>query len=365
MTSKPSPSSMPASFTRETLPGRIVFRDGALEDLFTELDRLGAQRAMLIATDHDDHLAEQAARVMGDRLHLAWDEIRQHVPLELAARATSAATDKHVDALVTIGGGSTIGLGKAVAVSTGLPLVCVPTTFSGSEMTPIYGLTSDNDKRTARDGKALPKVVIYDPQLLASLPASVVGPSAMNALAHCAEALWAKQTDPITDALALDGARRLHRHLRTAYRQEDVASRGQVLVASCLAGTALGTVGTSIHHALCHLLGGMYDTPHALTHAIVLPYAVEFVRPAVPKAIERLAAAMGTTAADLSATIWSLGLSVGTPRGLRAIGLTESDIRQAADAALAKGLTSPRALDRPGLRRLLQAAWRGMSPSIM
>jgi len=231
-------------------------------------------------------------------------------------------------------------------------------------MTPIYGLTSDHDKKTARDSRALPKVVIYDPQLLVSLPPDVVGPSAMNALAHCAEALWAPKTDPITDALALDGARRITRHLHSAYSEADIAARGQVLIASSLAGTALGTAGTSIHHALCHLLGGMYDTPHALTHAIVLPYAVKFVRPAVPRATARLAAAMGTVSEELPEAIWSLGRAVGTPHGLRAIGITESQVQQAAEAAVAKGLTSPRPLNRSLTHRLLEGAWRGMSPSV-
>ena len=355
---------MPVSFTRDTQPGRIVFREGAIDDVGAELARIDTTRAMLIAAEYDDRLTEHAQRAVGTRLQVVWDEVRQHVPRELAERATAAAIDKGVDALVTVGGGSTIGLGKAVAVQTGLPLVCVPTTYSGSEMTPIYGLTSDHEKKTWRDGRALPKVVIYDPQLLVSLPAHVVGPSAMNALAHCAEALWAPQTDPITDALALDGARRITRHLPSAYSEADAAARGQVLVASGLAGTALGTVGTSIHHALCHLLGGMYDTPHALTHAIVLPYAVKFVRPAVPAAVARLAAAMGTVSEELPAAIWSLSRSVGTPHGLRAIGITEHQIEQAVEAALAKRLASPRPLNRSLAHRLLEGAWRGMSPSV-
>lgn len=355
---------IPAGFSRDTLPGRIVFGDAALDDLGDELDRLGVKAAMLIAPDYDDQLTGHTQRALGARLRVTWKEVRQHVPHELAQRAAAAATGNHVDALVTIGGGSAIGLGKAVAVSTGLPLVCVPTTYSGSEMTPIYGLTSGNSKTTAHDATALPRVVIYDPQLLTALRPDVVGPSGMNALAHCAEALWAKRTDPITDALALDGAHRLSRHLPSAYRDPGVGARGQVLVASCLAGAALGTVGASIHHALCHLLGGLYDTPHALTHAIVLPYAVKFVRPAVPRAIERLAAAMDSAPDDLPTTIWSLGRAVGTPQGLRAIGITESEIEKAADAAIAKGVASPRRLNHSLVHRILEGAWRGLSPSV-
>jgi maleylacetate reductase len=365
MTSTTTSSATPPSgFTRQSTSRRIVFRDGALSELGAELDRLGAYRVMLLAADYDTDLGEIAGRAVGSRLTLAWDEIRQHVPEELATRATGAASGRHVDALVTVGGGSTIGLGKAIAVNTGLPLICVPTTYSGSEMTPIYGLTSDNQKTTARSERAQPSVVVYDPQLLATLPAEVVGPSAMNALAHCAEALWAANPDPITDALALDGARRLKQFLPAAYAEPDTAARGQVLLASCLAGIALGTVGTSIHHALCHLLGGMYDTPHALTHAIMLPYAVKFVRASVPDAVARLAHAMDTTVDDLPVAIWSLGRDAGTPQGLQAIGVTQAQVQHVAEVAMARGLTSPRPLNLSLLQRLLNSAWHGMLPTV-
>jgi maleylacetate reductase len=353
---------MPAPFARSTLPGRIVFGAGATAEVANEVDALGATRAMLIVADYDGVLGQHGERVLGTRLQLAWGEVSQHVPRELAALATAAAVADRIDVLVTIGGGSTIGLGKAIAVDTGLPLLTVPTTYSGSEMTPIYGLTADNEKKTTRDIKALPKVVVYDPRLLTTLPPSVVGPSGINALAHCAEALWAPQSDPLTDALALDGAHRLQTHLQMAFA-DDAGARGQILIASCLAGVALGTVGTSLHHALCHLLGGLFDTPHADTHAIVLPYVVHYLQPAIPVAMERLSAAMDTTAAELADTIWLLARSVGSPHGLRAIGLTQTQIGEAVEAALTKNLTSPRPLDRAGLHRMLTAAWSGDAPS--
>ncbi|HEX4559288.1 MAG TPA: maleylacetate reductase [Mycobacterium sp.] len=363
-TRRPGPDWMPADFSRDTLPGRIVFGPGTVEGIADELERLGVQRAMLIAAHYDSHLDFQATRVLGSRLQLRWNEVRQHVPNDLAHRATAAAIDNSADGLVTIGGGSTIGLGKAVAVNTDLPLLTVPTTYSGSEMTPIYGLTVDHHKSTARDDRALPKVVIYDPELLTSLPPAVVGPSGMNALAHCAEALWAPRTDPITDAIALDGAHRIGAHLRTAFTHDDAAGRGQMLIASCLAGVALGTVGTSLHHSLCHLLGGMFDSPHAETHAVMLPYVVQYLKSAVPLAVDRLSVAMNTTPDRLTDTIWSLGRSVGTPHGLRALGLTETQVLQAADAAWANGFASPRSLNRSGLHRLLLGAFRGFAPSV-
>ncbi len=360
--SRPAPSRMPASFARDTPPGRIVFRCGAFDDIGDELENLGAQRAMLIAAAPDEHFVENARRALGTRVNLVWTEIRTYAPSELAESAIAAATDGQVDVVVTIGGDSTTALGRAVAVNTGLPLVCVPTTYSGIEMTPIYGRKSDYGSSAASDLRALPKVVIYDPQLLVSLPSDVVGASGMNALANCAEALWGPRTDPITETLALEGVRRLNRHLRNAYREPDTASRGQVLIASGLAGIAVATAGTSIHHAICGLLGDMFDTPPAVTHAIVLPYAVKFVRPAVPQAIERLAAAMGSASDELPTKIWSLGRSVGTPQGLRAVGITESQAEQAAEAVLAKGVTSPRPLNCSLVRRILDGAWRGLSP---
>jgi maleylacetate reductase len=361
-TAAPSITHMPAPFTRTSLPGRIVFGDGAVGLLADELDRHDLRRAMLIVASRDAQLAECGRAVLRERVRLHWDEVRQHVPQELARRAAEAASEAGADVLVAIGGGSTTGLGKAVAVAAGLPLAVVPTTYAGSEMTPIYGLTDDNDKKTWRDHRALPCIVVYDPRLLTTLPAAVVGPSGLNALAHCAEALWAANADPITDALALDGARRLWQHLPAAYSAADEAARGHVLIAACLAGIALGTVGTSLHHALCHLLGGMFDAPHAETHAIVLPYAVGYLQPAVPEAARRLAQAMDADERTLARSIWSLGQAVGAPAGLRSIGIREDQLPAVTQAALAKKLPSPRSLEYDALYRILYAAWTGQPP---
>jgi maleylacetate reductase len=216
---------MPAAFARTSLPGRIVFGDGAVGQLADELDQRDLRRAMLIAADYDPSLTAHGREALGERLELRWGEVRQHVPRELAARATTAATAAGVDVVVAIGGGSTTGLGKAIAVAADLPLAVVPTTYAGSEMTPIYGLTSDGDKMTARDPRALPRIVVYDPRLLTTLPPAVVGPSGLNALAHCAEALWAANSDPITDAVALDGA---------GIREDQIAALTQAALAKKL-----------------------------------------------------------------------------------------------------------------------------------
>jgi maleylacetate reductase len=353
---------MPASFVRTSLPGRIVFADGAETRLADELDHRDLRQAMLITARRDARLGEYGHRALSSRVAAHWEEVRQHVPRELARRAAGAARAAGADVLVAIGGGSTTGLAKAIAVDTGLPLAVVPTTYAGSEMTPIYGLTSDNDKITARDARALPQIVVYDPRLLTTLPAAVVGPSGLNALAHCAEALWAAGRDPITDALALDGVRRLRQHLTAAYAAGDPAVRGEVLIAACLAGMALGTAGTSLHHALCHLLGGMFDAPHAETHAIMIPCMVSYLQPAVPEAAQRLAQAMDVSESALATGIWELAQSVGTPAGLRSIGIREKDLPKLVTAALDRRLPSPRPLEYDSLYVAVHTAWTGQAP---
>jgi maleylacetate reductase len=351
------------AFARTALPGRVVFGQGALRDIGREADLLGAQRILLVVAAYDAGLVEAAVSALGDRVVRHWDEVRQHVPRDLAARATQAARDDAADAILTVGGGSTTGLGKAIAVQTALPLIAVGTTYAGSEMTPIYGLTSEGEKRTAQDLRALPKVAIYDPNLVLTLPPAVVGPSGMNALAHCVEALWAPDGDPITDLLALEGARLLHDHLAAAYDDAAPGPRGHVQLAACLAGSALGTAGTSIHHALCHLLGGMFDLPHAETHAVVLPYAVDFATQGLPDARQRLGRVLRCQPDEIAGRIWDLGARVGTPHGLRAIGLQRHEAEQAAQLAVDRGLKSPRPLDGPTARQLLLDAWNGDRPS--
>ena len=351
-----------ASFARTSLPGQILYGNDSLDMLTNELDAQNLHRTILIVSGRQAKLADLGRLTLGHRLISEWNSVRQHVSRELADRAAAAARSADVDSILAIGGGSTIGLGKAVAVTTGLPLAVVPSTYAGSEMTPIYGLTDGQDKLTARDNAALPRIVAYKPELFTALSPAIVGPSGLNALAHCAEALWSQSCDPITDALALDGARRLQRSLPRAYSSSDLAPRADVLIAACLAGIALGTVGTSLHHSLCHLLGGMCDAPHAETHAILLPYVIGYLQPAVPTVMRRLAQAMECVPDRLAAHVWSLARVVGAPAGLRAVGISKDSLKAVAEAAAKKPIHSPRPLNLQSLHDILRAAWKGDPP---
>jgi alcohol dehydrogenase class IV len=349
----PSPA-----FVYDALPGRVVFGVGSVEHLGEEVDRLGAGRVLAIAGKRAiDSLVER----LGDRWAASFTDVQQHVPVEAAARGVAAASEAGADCLVAMGGGSATGMAKAVALELQVPIVAVPTTYAGSEVTPIYGLTGPEGKRTGRDPRVLPRTVVYDPALTTGLPAAVTGPSGMNALAHCVEALYAPGANPVTSLLAEEGARALHRGLPLAVADpSDLAARSDALLGAWLAGTALASAGIGIHHQLCHLLGGAYRLPHAELHAVVLPHAVHFVTPAARPQLARLAGSLGVD--DVAGGIWDLGRRLGTPASLAELGLAEAELDRAAEQAVARVVQTPRRAGVSELRALLEAAWQGGRP---
>jgi maleylacetate reductase len=260
-----------------------------------------------------------------------------------------------------VGGGSTIGLAKAVALTTGLPIMAVPTTYAGSEMTPIYGLTDRDGKTTGRDAKVQPRVVVYDPLLTLDLPARVSAVSGMNAIAHAVEGLYAKDGNPVIDLMAEEGIRTLAAALRkVVVSPHDAAARSDALYGAWLCGTVLGSVGMALHHKLCHVLGGTWNLPHAETHAIVLPHVVAFNAVAAPEAIARVGRALGRGPAALA--LFDLLAELRVPNALQAIGMPESGLDRAAALATANPYWNPRAVDASALRPLLDDAWAGRRP---
>jgi maleylacetate reductase len=348
-------------FAYDALPGRVVFGVGAVEHLGEELDRLGVRRVLAIA---GKRAADGLAERLGGRRVASFTDVQQHVPVEAAARAAAAAAEADADCLVAMGGGSATGMAKAVALERPVPIVAVPTTYAGSEVTPIYGLTGPEGKRTGRDLRVLPRTVLYDPALTTGLPVEVTGPSGMNALAHCVEALYAPGANPVTSLLAEEGARSLARGLPAAVdRPADLTARSQTLLGAWLAGAAMAAAGVGIHHQLCHLLGGAYRLPHAELHAVVLPHAVAFVAPAARPQLARLAAGLGVGADDVAGGIWDLGRRLGTPASLAELGLAAAELDLAATQAVARVVQTPRRAGVTELRALLEAAWQGRRPS--
>jgi len=340
---------------------RVVFGAGSLQHLNREMEMLGAQRALVLSTPEQRASAEDIAARLGARSAGVFDQAVMHVPLGTAEAARAVAAARKADCCVAIGGGSTIGLGKAIALTSSLPILAIPTTFAGSEMTPIYGLTADGQKKTGRDARVLPKTVIYDPDLLVSLPAKIAGPSGMNAIAHCAEALYAQDANPIVSILAEEGIRALARGLpRVVHDSGDREAVSDALYGAWLAGSCLGLVGMALHHKLCHTLGGTFNLPHAETHTIVLPHALAYNRPACQGSMARMARAID--ASDAPGAVYDLAARLGAPLALKDLGMPQAGLERATDLALSNPYWNPRPLDRDAIRKLLDDAYWGRRP---
>lgn len=349
------------AFTYDALPGRVVFGLGARAHVSGEVAGLGVTRVFLIASGSAAVAADEIADALGDWCAARWAEVAEHVPVDLAERARVAARDARADVLVCVGGGSAIGLAKAVALETGMPIIAVPTTYAGSEMTPMYGLTGEH-KHTGRDPRVLPRVVVYDPELTRSLPVGTSAGSALNAFAHCVEGLYGPGANPVTSLGAIEGIRVLAETIpELAADPENLGMRSDLLYGAYLAGTVIATVGVGVHHRTCHVLGGSYGLSHAACNAVVLPHAIAYNAPEIPAVMRRVADAMVTS--DPAAFAYDLAAGAGLPVSLEALGLPENVLDAAAVRVVEETHANPRAVDFASVRAMLDAAWRGTRPS--
>jgi alcohol dehydrogenase class IV len=351
-------------FTYTAHPGRVVFGSGTLAQVRAEVERLGIARAMVLTTPQQVAHGEAVVARLGDRAAGAFHGAAMHTPVEVTRAALEAARSVAADGVVAIGGGSTTGLGKALAVRTGMPQVVIPTTYAGSEMTPILGETEGGQKTTRSSPDILPETVIYDVDLTLDLPAALSGVSGINAIAHAVEALYARDANPITSLMAEQAIAALARALpEIAAAPRDPHARADALYGAWLCGTCLGAVGMALHHKLCHVLGGAFGLPHAETHTVVLPHAAAYNAQAVPDAMARVARALGASATNAApAALYELAGRVGAPRGLAALGMAEADLARAADLAVANPYWNPRPLERAAIHDLLTRAFHGQPP---
>jgi alcohol dehydrogenase class IV len=352
------------AFTYTANPARVVFGFGALARLAEEVRHLGATRALVLCTPEQRGLAERAAALLGPVAAGVFAGAVMHVPIEAARAARAEAQRLRADAVVAIGGGSTTGLAKAITLESALPILAVPTTYAGSEMTPIWGLTEGGVKRTGRDPRVLPRTVIYDPELTLTLPLPMTVTSAMNAIAHAAEGLYAHDGNPVTALMAEEAVRASAAALPALARDAfDADARSDALYGAWLAGHVLGSVAMGLHHKLCHTLGGSFDLPHAEVHTVVLPHALAYNAAAAPHAMQRLARALGVAPAGVPQAVQDLARRHAAPTALAAIGMPEAGLDRAADLAVQSEYPNPRPLERPALRALLQRAFDGAPPA--
>lgn len=353
-------TSINLAFTYTANPARIVFGSGSLARVADEIRQLGATRALVLSTPFQREDAEQLNRQLGELGVGVYSEAAMHTPVAVTEQAIAVYAEVGADCVVALGGGSTIGLGKAIAYRNGAPQVVVPTTYAGSEVTPILGQTENGVKTTVKGDSILPNVVIYDANLTLGLPVAMSVTSGLNAMAHAVEGLYAKERNPITALMALEGIRGLKQALPIIVaRPEDVEARSSALYGSWLCGTVLGTVGMALHHKLCHTLGGSFGLPHAETHAIMLPHTAAYNAHA---AADVLAPAAELFGGELGGGLYDFAKSLGAPLALKELGLVEADLDRAADLAVKNPYWNPQPVERNAVRELLQRAWNGTRP---
>ena len=345
-------------FTFESQASRVVFGEGCFAQLMHEIERLEASRVMLISTPGRSSLSERAREMIGAAVVEVFERAVVHVPQEIAASARNRASETNADVLVALGGGASIGVAKAIALTSALPIIAVPTTYGGSEMTPIWGLTDEGIKQTGRNARVQPRVVIYDPDLTLSLPPRTTACSGLNAIAHCIEAMYASDANPLTTSAARAGLSLMSSSLpRLHSAPQDREQRSTALRGAWLAGYSLGTVQMALHHKLCHTLGGAFNLPHAETHAVLLPYTTAYNRSAAREAMRAAAETLGVE--DPPTELMSIAQIIDAPSSLRDIGMREQDIERAASLALERHYPNPAPLTLEGMRVLLEAAYVG------
>jgi maleylacetate reductase len=346
---------MSISFIQDVAPQRVVFASGAVARLGEEARRLNLSRILVVATPGSGaRLGQQVAGLLGARAAGVHAQAVVHVPKAVAEAGLAAAREVDADGLAAVGGGAAIGLAKAIARETGLPILALPTTYSGSEVTPIFGMTDGERKITGRDAKALPRTIVYDPDLTFGLPSAVSAASGMNAVAHCVEGFWAEGRTPVTLALASEGMRRFARNLPAVVADgSDREARSQCLIAAWLAGTVLGA-GTALQHKLAHVLGGL-ALPHAETHAIILPHVMRFNLDAAPEANVRLKVALDSD--DPAGSVANMLNRFPIPERLREVGFDIGKTEFVANEIAAAAIVSPRPATAADVRELLAAAY--------
>ncbi|KZT50615.1 putative maleylacetate reductase [Calocera cornea HHB12733] len=353
-----------SSFEYNQAPLRVVFGTGTLSKVPAELERLKAFKPLILCTPEQTFQAEKVENIVGSVKGITpvgvFSKATMHTPGNITDEALEFLKSSGADSLVSIGGGSTTGLGKALAVRTGLPHVSIPTTYAGSEMTPILGETVGGEKKTRSDPKILPTAVVYDVDLTMTLPPGLSATSGVNAIAHSVEGLYAQNGNPIMSLMALEGIRSLATSLPTIVSSpSDVPARSQALYGAWLCGVVLGNVGMALHHKLCHALGGSFNLPHAETHTIVLPHALAYNAPAIPEVMQKLAEVLPGSDEDAIKGLNVLLTKLKVKRGLKEFGMKESDVDKAAEIATRNPYWNPREIEKEKIREVIRRCWEG------
>lgn len=351
------------SFEYNPSPIRVLFGSGSNRKLPAEVHKLGCHLPLILSTPRQVAEVETLYEILiADKIQPAgtYTKAKMHTPIQVTEEAMLFMKENPADCLVSIGGGSVVGLGKAISIRTGLPHICIPTTYSGSEMTGILGETKEGKKTTRSDPKIMPATVIYDVDYTMGLPSALTATSGINAMAHAIESLYASNTNPILRMIALEGIKSLASSLPTiVVNLEEKNARSEALYGAWLCGITAGSSSIGLHHKLCHTLGGSLNLPHSETHTIVLPHALSYNAPAISSQLRDIASVLPESNGD---AIQGLNVLLGklkVRRALKDLGMKEEDIDRATDIAMGAQYPNPRDLERDAIREVIRRCWAG------
>lgn len=353
------------SFTHLAMPGRVVHGAGRVAELADEVAALGAERVMFCCTKSRVPAVKQLAATLGDRVAGICDAAKIFVPLTAVEPGREMAADLGADCLVSYGGGTAVGLAKAIALEQGQPIVSIVTTYSGSETTALQGIIGHDGVRVNyRDMRMLPRTLIYDPELMVDVPLDVSVASGFNSISHAVSSYLGKDANPVADMYSENGIRTMSAALvKLAENPRDIDARSDAMQGAWLCGMTIMSSGTTIHHKIAHVLGGGFDLPHGPTHAVVLPHSTSYNRDQAPDAMAGIGRAFGVAPEDAPNALFDLLGKSGAVESLRGLGLPESALDEAADRIMIDRYFNLRDYDRDAIRALLQDAWEGRPPS--
>jgi maleylacetate reductase len=347
------------AFKHESTPAKVHFGAGAIQQLASNVAALGCKRALILSMPNQSHEALRAASYLGPLAAGIYASAVERTPSKAANDAIAHLHQTEADCTVAIGGGSVIGLSKAIALRTDVHQIVVPTTYSGSEVTPLHNQT-ENDRGTILvDAKILPEVVIYDPELTLDLPLRTTVSSAISAMAHAVEALYARNRTPISSMMAQEGLRAFATALPILVADpKNETARSEALYGAWLCGSVLGQVEMALHHKLCDVISHAFARPHALAHAVILPHAIAYNEAATRVQLVPVCEALGGTSA--SDALAAFVRKVGAPSNLKELGLVESDLDRATALVQSDVFWNPEEITPAGIRLVLQRAWEGL-----
>jgi len=338
---------------------RVVFGPGTVETLATEADRLGIVRSVVLCSPGRTALADELVQILGRDAAVICDAARPNFPEATFDTVVGAIGASDASGFVVVGGGTPIGLAKAVGAASRLPYIAVPTTYSGSELASNWYVGSGPNRRQGNDVHALPATIVYDPQLTVGLPETITAASGMNAMAHAVESLYGEGSDPVVSVMAAEAVRLLGESLpKCLDRPDDLAARGEALKGAWFA--AGFRAGRGLSHAMAQRIRDAFGLDHARTHAVSLPYAVAFNRPAAGAAMTAIGAALG--AADAATGLYELNRRLGLATGYRDLGMPRDGIERAVELVAAARIEHPRAAGAAEVRQVVEAAWAGDPP---